>query len=110
MSNFASSMRSKLTRDELEYLAQELGVDLTQHDVVTALSQLSGSADKVRVVFEKAMRRQQERDGVPACCSFCLREPSVAGPMAKSPHGPYICATCATQAASGILRTSQGDV
>jgi ClpX C4-type zinc finger len=109
MNTFASSIRGKLTRDELQYLAQELHVDLTNPAMVLAHEELSAAADRLRVVEEAAMRRQHERDGVPACCSFCLRPPSTAGAMAKSQHGPYICRECATRAISEILRESQGD-
>jgi hypothetical protein len=95
MSEFISSIRSKLDPHELAYLKESFGVELRNPETVAVLAEMSAAARE----FEKIEQRLRIKavSGEPPHCSFCGQSSHVIGPMAQATKRALICRACAIQ-------------
>lgn len=105
MPEHITSIRSKLTPAEIEYLQIVFGIDLRDPEVIAALSELDGARRQLAAIEEAELRKVEAREGLAPHCSFCGATSHAVGPLARSSHGPSICRDCAIQCIS-ILEKS----
>jgi hypothetical protein len=91
MPDFAASIVSKLTADELSWLEYLIGTSLRDSESVAALVDLKRAHDRIKEIERRALRLRP--DMRTAKCCFCDRPAVEAGPLHQS--GEFgICVVC----------------